>query len=214
MIADNSSHKIEDLPQSIDSWWRTQSATMALLKHAHLQIGTAEKRIADMEKRIRELEEIASTDGLTGLMNRRGFERFFANEQARLRREQSRGALLVLFDLDRFKAVNDLHGHPAGDACLNMVSQKLVSSIRLSDVAARFGGDEFALLLTQADTEQAEKRALKIAQSLNDITMSWNGHKVHFGASVGTAVMTPEDSFELIYERADADLYVNKKGKK
>ena len=144
----------EALRKSADGWWRTQSATMALLKHAYGQIGASEKRIAEQDRRIRELEDLAATDPLTGLMNRRGFEKFFELEQARIRRGHSPGALFVLIDLDRFKPINDTYGHLAGDECLKLVSAKLLQSIRMLDGAARLGGDEFTLLLTQLDPDK------------------------------------------------------------
>ena len=75
-----------------------------------------------MEKKIRELEELALTDPVTGLMNRRGFEQFFAREHARMRRHETPGSVLLLFDLDKFKEINDTHGHQAGDASARMAA--------------------------------------------------------------------------------------------
>src|ERR1700721_1133923 len=88
----------EELNKSAEGWWRTQSATMALLKHAYSLVNASEKRIAEQDRRIRELEDLAATDPLTGLMNRRGFEKFFEVEQARIRRQHSPGALFILID--------------------------------------------------------------------------------------------------------------------
>lgn len=194
--------------------WRTQSTTIALLKDAYDQIEAAERRIDAYERRIRELEELAGTDPLTGLMNRRGFERFFEQEQARIRRLQSPGALFVLIDLDRFKPLNDLYGHQAGDACLKLVAAELLTSIRITDGAARFGGDEFALLLTQTDPEKAKVRVAQVRDTLNDMHLPWEGDELHFGASLGSAPLMAQSAYATIYEAADRALYADKKSRK
>ncbi len=201
-------------PTSVDSWWRTQSATMALLKHAYGMIENAEKRLADQEKRLRQLEDLAATDPLTGLMNRRGFENFFEHELARIRRGNSPGSVLVLVDLDYFKAINDSHSHLAGDACLKLVADHLLKSIRLVDGAARFGGDEFALLLAQTDMEKSQTRVQRIKQALNGMKLDWQGKKLHFGASIGVAAITKECSFATAFRAADAALYDDKKNRR
>ena len=193
---------------------RAQSTTIALLKDAYDQIEEAERRIADYEKRIRELEDLASTDPMTGLMNRRGFEKFFDHELARIRRHHSPGALFVLIDLDGFKPLNDLFGHQAGDACLKLVGEKLLKSIRIVDGAARFGGDEFALLLTQTAPDKAMLRVRQVQAMLNDVDFAWQGNRLHFGASVGTAGVSADIDYAAVYQAADRALYADKKARK
>lgn len=200
----------ETLRRSADGWWRTQSATMALLKHAYSILNDAEKRIAEQDRYIRQLEDLAATDPLTGLMNRRGFEKFFEMEQARIRRQHSPGALMILIDLDKFKPINDAFGHLAGDECLKVVSQKLLQSTRMLDGVARFGGDEFALLLTQLDPETALQHLTKIRQVLEDTAITWEGEQLHFGASVGAALVGAEGPFTGAYGTADKNLYADK----
>jgi diguanylate cyclase (GGDEF)-like protein len=103
---------------------------------------------------LRKLQINAATDPLTGLYNRRFFDDYFEKELNRSARYSHKLALVV-FDLHRFKQVNDRHGHPQGDVLLQMVATTLRNSMRTSDYAFRIGGDEFALLLPQSDTEQA-----------------------------------------------------------
>jgi diguanylate cyclase (GGDEF)-like protein len=103
---------------------------------------------------LRKLQINAATDPLTGLYNRRFFEDYFGKELNRSIRYNHKLALVV-FDLHRFKEVNDRYGHPQGDALLQMAAATLRKSLRTSDYAFRIGGDEFALLLPQADPEQA-----------------------------------------------------------
>lgn len=194
--------------------WRTQSTTIALLKQAYDQIETAERRMAEYESRIRQLEDLAETDPLTGLMNRRGFERLFEQELSRIRRHQSPGALFVLIDLDRFKPLNDLYGHQAGDACLRLVAEHLMKSIRLADGAARFGGDEFALLLTNADPERALVRVQQVRETLNTMHLTWEGDDLCFGASIGSEPVVATSTYDTAYQTTDRALYVDKKARK
>lgn len=199
---------------NVDSWWRTQSATMALLKHAQAQIEASEKLIAEQAQKIRELEDLASTDPMTALMNRRGFEKFFEQELSHIRRHNSSGALLLLIDLDKFKEINDTCGHQAGDTCLKLVAEKLLQSIRIVDGAARFGGDEFAILLTQTDKEKAAVRIEKIRAALDTLELQWEGKRIRFGASLGAASIDPQNGYMAAYEAADAALYADKKRRK
>ena len=101
------------------------------------------------------MEELATTDFLTGLHNGAGFDAAFAKEIDRTGRGLSKGGLLVIIDLDNFKMINDMYGHQAGDACLKLVAQTLAHEIRTMDTAARLGGDEFILLLSDADPVKA-----------------------------------------------------------
>lgn len=184
--------------------------TAEALLAAYEALEAAEQRILDQQKRLREMEETACTDCLTGLMNRRGFEKFYAQEQERLRRYDSAGCLLVLVDLDNFKEINDIHGHLAGDACLKMVARHLQSSIRIVDGAARFGGDEFALLLTQTDPEVAKERVRRMKRTMDHMVLDWQGRKLRIGASIGLKEIYPDSDYESVYQAADLALYDDK----
>jgi diguanylate cyclase (GGDEF)-like protein len=200
-----------EMELSLDRSWRTKGTAEALLKIAHNRIEAAERVIEAQSKRIQVLEDIASTDPLTGLMNRRGFERFFDAERARIRRGNSPGALIVLIDLDRFKPVNDVHGHVAGDACLKLVAETLLASIRITDGAARFGGDEFALLLSHTDPEAAQIRVTQLRDTLNEMNLSWQGAKLRFGASLGALPVSAHSEFTATYGGVDLVLQQDKK---
>ncbi|MDE1153472.1 MAG: GGDEF domain-containing protein [Micavibrio sp.] len=194
-----------------DRAWRAQSATVAMLKDAYNKLESFERMVADQEKQIRQLEDLAATDPLTGLMNRRGFEKFYEHELARIRRGNSPGALFVIIDLDRFKPLNDCHGHQAGDACLKFIADNLVKSIRIVDGAARLGGDEFAILLTQTEPERAMVRVHELRRMLNDLRLDWNTAKLHIGASFGVAPVTETTEYASAYQAADKALYDEKK---
>lgn len=196
-------------------WDANPAMAKALLRDAWRRLQEAEQIIADQERKIRELEDLASTDVLTGLMNRRGLDTFFEQELSRIRRGHSPGALLVLIDLDRFKAINDTHGHQAGDACLKIVASHIMDSIRFTDAAARLGGDEFAILLTQTDLDKAADRVRSIRNTLNEVHFDWQGTDLSCGGSLGIASISGEDaSFTSAYQKADAALYADKAQRK
>ena len=189
--------------------------TKALLREAMQKLQEAERIMAAQEKKIRELEDLASTDALTGLMNRRGLENFFEQELSRIRRGTSDGAVLVMIDLDGFKAINDTYGHKAGDECLKEVSKQVMKSIRFTDGAARFGGDEFAILLTQTDPKKVFARVRSIRNALNSVAFKWEGQELKCGGSVGTAAVSASDEdFSVAYMKADAALYADKTDRK
>lgn len=193
----------------------SEDITKALLREAMARLQEAERTMAAQEKRIRELEAEVSTDVLTGLMNRRGLEEFFEQELSRIRRGTSQGAVLVMVDLDGFKAINDTYGHQAGDECLKQVSKKIMEEIRFTDGAARFGGDEFAILLTQTDPKKVYSRVRSIRNALNSVAFKWEGQELSCGGSLGSAAVSPDDDgFSNAYLKADAALYADKADRK
>ncbi|MGC8549290.1 MAG: diguanylate cyclase [Acidobacteriaceae bacterium] len=149
----------------------------------------------------------ADTDGLTGLLNRRAFEEALTQ---RLAQPCSHGSeiSLVLVDLDFFKGMNDDFGHLAGDTVLQRVSAVLRRSVRNGDVLARFGGDEFAVLLCSAEAGQGMVVAERIRQSLIHMKNLPGGRKVT--ASLGVATSMPGDTPLMLIERADRALYHSK----
>lgn len=156
----------------------------------------------------------AQQDALTGLLNRRGFEEAYACTFAHDSRGRGLGLLLV--DLDGFKAVNDTHGHEAGDELLIVVARRIESVLRSTDSVARIGGDEFVVLLEMLESVSA---ARQIAQKLVDVLgkpfQVLDGREVGIGASVGVAycAVAPADPAELL-RRADAAMYEAKKSGK
>lgn len=189
---------------------RTLSNTIALLKQAHMMIEKAETCIAAQNKKISRLEQIATTDELTGLKNRRGFYESFLKELDRCERGMSAGGLLVLIDLDNFKSANDTYGHMAGDACLRLMGRTLFNEVRAMDVAARLGGDEFVLLLSNTTKCEATKRAQELAARLNNLAVAWYGEEIPVRASLGLRAFGAGDKAHKIFNDADLELYENK----
>jgi diguanylate cyclase (GGDEF)-like protein len=124
--------------------------------------------LTDYHVREQRLRHLADHDPLTGLLNRRGFGRELRRHVSRLMRYGTTGALLML-DLDNFKAYNDAHGHAGGDKLLQAVSNGLSERLRGSDLIGRIGGDEFAVLLPEVSSEQAEVVAAALVQSVREL---------------------------------------------
>ena len=158
--------------------------------------------ISDRKERARQLEYLVDHDFLTGLYNRRWFERELSREVERASRYGTPGAVLVL-DLDHFKDINDSLGHKAGDDLLKGVAGLLKQRARKADVLARLGGDEFALLLPQTTAEQAEIVADEIVKTLSRRMAASSSQSVVVTASVGVAISDGLTDTELL---AYADL--------
>ena len=126
----------------------------------------------------------ASHDALTGLVNRREFERMLAELLETTRTQDKRHALLYL-DLDGFKVVNDSHGHLAGDELLRQLSAAMQIKIRGSDTLARLGGDEFGVLLESCPLEQAMRIANNLLEAVRDFRFDWKGQTMGVGVSIG-----------------------------
>jgi diguanylate cyclase (GGDEF)-like protein len=161
-----------------------------------------------VEGLISELRANASTDPLTGLANRRGLATAYARELAEHRRTGRPFSLLVA-DLDRFKQINDELGHKAGDRALVEVSELLLAQVRAVDTAARIGGDEFALLLSDADDVHAAGVAerLDAAVAAHAAKERWPG-TISIGVSVSN---TDGVSLDDLLRHADSRLYLAKR---
>ncbi|MGO9642758.1 MAG: diguanylate cyclase [Candidatus Acidiferrales bacterium] len=155
---------------------------------------------------LKKLQINAVTDPLTGLHNRRLFEEYFDKELNRSLRHNHRLALILL-DLRHFKKINDRFGHPEGDRLLKAAAATLQNSLRTSDYAFRIGGDEFALLLPQTDTEQAAALARRLRAAYGE-TISPMHQQVGLGLDYGVAVYPGDgDQREFLMRAADDRLY-------
>jgi diguanylate cyclase (GGDEF)-like protein len=156
-----------------------------------------------LERGRRELAQASRTDHLTGSLNRRGFHEHTEAELARASRSGEPVAL-VLIDLDGFKAVNDVHGHAAGDELLCWVVEQFRSALRPSDAAGRLGGDEFALLLPGIDADAARLVVERLRDALAERTP----------ASFGVAAYPTHTEAEALHAQADNELYAEKRGRR
>ena len=158
---------------------------------------------------IGELESRIDIDPLTRTFNRRGFERALARSLAYLKRYRATAALVYL-DLDAFKPVNDRHGHAAGDAVLKAVAASLLREVRASDMVARFGGDEFVVLLWNVTEAEALDKAAALERAVYATPVRWGASTVVVGASAGVTLLGPLDTPADVLARADAAMYARK----
>jgi len=166
-----------------------------------------------IESREREILRLAYEDGLTGLPNRSMFNRQL-DQAIRTARRESQGLAVLIFDMDRFKTINDTLGHPVGDQALREVGGRVRTALRDSDVVARLGGDEFAVLLpTGASSRAPPTVAEKIIKSL-EAPLVIDGQSMDIAASIGIARFPEhgEDAAALT-RAADVAMYVAKRGK-
>lgn len=171
---------------------------------------SVEQELSEQRQRIRDLESLSMTDELTGLLNRRGFRIELDRALSRADRRGESG-LLLLCDLDFFKAINDGYGHPAGDAVLRAVARLLQARTRQSDAVSRLGGDEFALLITDSPLKQAKSFAKKLGSLVNDLTVPWHGLSIPIFASLGVAPYHGASKADSLLFLADQDLYRSKR---
>jgi diguanylate cyclase (GGDEF)-like protein len=156
------------------------------------------------------VEDLANTDPLTGVLNRRAFSRSFQDEFNRCQRFSTSFALLML-DLDHFKQVNDRYGHTVGDEVLCTAVHNMKDSIRGIDVIGRWGGEEFVILLPQANADTAQIVAERIRANIHRPAPSSDPAKhILFTVSLGIAIGEPGDSVERILRRVDDGLYLAK----
>lgn len=166
------------------------------------QLETSRARIAALEAKI-------DIDPLTDILNRRGFEREFKRSLAYVKRYGASAALVYL-DLDEFKPVNDRYGHAAGDAVLKAIAAAFLRHVRTSDLVARIGGDEFAILLWNTNGPDAATKAAALEAVVHSTSVFWGGSKLIVGASAGVASLGAFDTIADVLARADAAMYARK----
>lgn len=207
----------DESPEDSD-WGRALNAiTAAALEMLRLQNLCAD-RSANLEttlERLKEAQEAANTDALTGLPNRRSF---LEQAQRQLSVSLRYGApfTLLLLDVDHFKACNDSFGHAAGDVVLKQLARTLAAEIRDADFAARYGGEEFTVLCPNTDTKQAVPLAQRLREAIQD-TLLMPEHPEQslpsgMTVSIGIATHEPrETEVDAVLARADAALYAAKR---
>jgi diguanylate cyclase (GGDEF)-like protein len=178
----------------------------ALLAH----IARLEAELVEARETIAMLEARADVDPLLDILNRRGFVRELARALAYLTRYGG-AAVLMFVDLDGFKAVNDAHGHAAGDALLRAVARELSADVRASDVVARLGGDEFGVFLWNVDEAEAEAKARAVEALIESPRVPHGAATLSVGASAGIAPVSPGLSAEAVIDAADRAMYARKR---
>lgn len=170
----------------------------------------AERALAEREARIRRLESLAMTDELTGLLNRRGLLQFLQRALASARRHRESGVLGYL-DLDRFKEINDTHGHGAGDRVLRHVGRLVRMQTRLEDAAARVGGDEFVVVLGRCSPRAGARRLQRLRATIANQPLRLDGRLIPVTASLGVVSFDGDSELDELLREADAAMYADKR---
>jgi diguanylate cyclase (GGDEF)-like protein len=200
-------------PDAAPTKSKPRAKPRALPMRLAAELDALKAELARARARVAELESRVVEDPLTGLLNRRGFERALERALAYVRRYDATAALLFL-DLDGFKAVNDRHGHVAGDWALGRLARLIAGHVRASDVVARIGGDEIVALLWNLRPDQAEAKARALEALIADSKFEQNGKRFKLGLSAGFTMLAPDDTAAAVLARADAAMYARKRARR
>jgi len=173
------------------------------------EVGRLREELRLTKARIGDLEELADTDALLPLINRRAFVRELSRMMSYAERYGTPHTL-IYFDLNGMKAINDTHGHAAGDAALIHVAGVLNESTRESDVVGRLGGDEFGVLLAQADETTAREKAEALAERISTEGVPWKGKTLALTVAFGVHPIRRGQDVDDAIQAADRAMYANK----
>jgi diguanylate cyclase (GGDEF)-like protein len=165
----------------------------------------------DLAQALHEIELLASRDSLTGLSNRRWLEELLQREMARCERSGSRLAFALL-DIDHFKRVNDQHGHACGDAVLVAFGQTILNKVRTTDAVARWGGEEFVLVMPDTDLSNAALVAERLRGATEGLVVQHGEQSLSITVSIGLTEFRSGESSAALAQRADEALYAAKAG--
>ncbi len=181
-----------------------------LLTWALTGMAAAEQRVAELEARLAYVESLTVTDELTRLLNRRGFLAELSRALETVRAGGPPGALMIC-DLDGFKAINDRHGHNAGNRVLRELSASLVRQVRRTDAVARLGGDEFGFLLVGATLPSAHAKAARLRDTIAALDLVIEGVPIEVSGSFGVIAYDGSETEEVLLHRADMAMYEEKR---
>ena len=186
------------------------SQTQERLQDGRQRTAELEAQVRELESELRRLSDEVSTDVLTEVANRRGLMQAFDVETARLERQGGELAIGLL-DIDNFKKLNDTLGHSAGDVALKTLAGHVQKQLRPVDIVARFGGEEFVVLLPGTPVEEAQSTLTRLQRTLSASLFMHDGREVFVTFSAGVSAFRPGETLEAALERADEALYEAKR---
>jgi len=188
---------------------RFESGDVALIELFSQLVGASIGNIKLFEK----IQRQATTDGLTGLVNHKTFYEILEKELWRSRRYGGRISLIMI-DIDNLKSINDAYGHRAGDKAIRKISKIIKECIRQIDTAARYGGDEFAVILLNTSLDDAIIVAQRMVDAVASSQATWQKEQISLSISVGLGQYDPDITPEDITSRSDQALYMAKQAGK
>ena len=188
---------------------KVRDAIMTLMA----EVDRLRKEVEEQRARVAHLEQLADQDPLTPLVNRRAFVRELSRVVSFSERYGT-PASVIYFDLDGLKAINDTHGHAAGDAAIQQVAAALMSNVRESDIVGRLGGDEFGVLLTHADEQATAEKAVQLARTIEDRPLTWQGARIELRLAYGVYTFRGGEDARAALDAADRAMYARKNAAK
>lgn len=179
------------------------------LRATKQRVAAAEQRINELQDELDRASQLVRHDQLTGALNRRGLDEIYENEVARARRRRS-PLCVALLDIDNFKRLNDAHGHDTGDAALIHLVSVIRETLRPQDTLARFGGEEFIILLPDTPAEDAAKALTRVQRELTRRYFLANNEKLLITFSAGVTEVRADDTQAAAVKRADEAMYTAK----
>ncbi|MGI4718477.1 MAG: GGDEF domain-containing protein [Janthinobacterium lividum] len=179
----------------------------------HKEVQEAEERIRELESELQHMSELVREDQLTGSLNRRGLDDVFERESARADRRNT-PLCVAMLDLDNFKKLNDTYGHLAGDGALKHLVKVVRDTLRSMDVIARFGGEEFLILLPETTVEAAAAAMVRVQRELTRHFFMHENEKMLITFSCGVALRIPNEDQASLMARADRAMYQAKQSGK
>ena len=183
------------------------------LRATKKRVEEAEKRINELQEELDKASQLVRHDQLTGALNRRGLEEIFENELSRANRRKS-PLCVAMLDIDNFKKLNDTQGHDAGDAALIHLVSVIRETLRPQDTLARFGGEEFIILLPDTSLESANTALVRLQRELTKRYFLNNNEKLLITFSAGLTELNTSDTLATVTKRADEAMYAAKKAGK
>jgi diguanylate cyclase len=202
--------RLEEIAQQINEHKQEEdqqhTKTQNQLKNMNSKIQVMESESKDLRGKLQIARDKALRDQLTGLPNRRAYEEQLSTEVARWQRYKT-PLTMIIWDVDHFKKINDNYGHKAGDKTLLLISSLLTKNCRQTDFVARFGGEEFVMLLPDTSKESGFIMAEKIRTIIEKSGFNAGGKAISVTISCGITQYLDTDSFDSLFERADQGLY-------
>lgn len=206
LIAEKMESLTLDLAQKEKLEQQEREELVKTLKEMGDRVNTLEKETEHYQERLAEQRFKSLQDSLTQLPNRAAFDERFALEYNTFQRD-NHDLCIVVADIDHFKKINDNYGHSAGDKTLQVVAKALKKTIRVTDFIARFGGEEFVLIMPHSKLEQITVPLEKLRKTIKSIPFKFKQKSVSITISFGATQLKPGDSMQEVFDRADAALY-------
>jgi len=202
--------RLDAIRKHLDQYRETEETRQLQLEiqlaHLNSRVHGMENEGEKLRQRLQEKHEQAVRDPLTGLHNRLAYDERAMQEFARWKR-YGKPMVLMMIDVDHFKNINDTYGHKAGDKALVLIAEQLRNHLRESDFLARFGGEEFVVLMPETDLEAAVIAAEKLRAAVEQCQFHYQNTHVGITVSAGLAQLCKDDNPESLFQRADEAMY-------